>query len=130
MTFTKIKAKLQPTEDPEKVAQAIKNIFGNIELKSNTNDDLHEAEIHGVNHLFAFKKRIAQDRIRSTLYSVFTRWSNVDTLSFGLNRQAAYAGHVSLNLENEDPMGPIQVEISGNIKEVINFLCEKKSKAV
>jgi predicted RNA binding protein with dsRBD fold (UPF0201 family) len=75
--------------------------------------------------LYELKRKIAQDRIRDTIRSVFTRWKENDRLSFGLNRQAAYAGHVSLNLQNEDPMGPIQVLITGGVDEAVEFLCEK-----
>ena len=123
--MTKIKALLNPTEGPEKVKQAIENIFGEINLRHNTNLQIFAAEITGLTSLSKFKSKIAQDRIRGTIRSVFTRWKENGKLSFGLNRQAAYAGHVSLNLQNEDPMGPIQVIINGNIDEVIDFLCEK-----
>ena len=70
------------------------------------------------------RNRIAQDRIRTTIYNTLTRWVNGNNLSFGFNRQAAYAGHVSLNLTNEDPMGPIQVQIHGDVEEIIDFLCK------
>jgi predicted RNA binding protein with dsRBD fold (UPF0201 family) len=125
MTIIRIKAKINPTEDQIKVAKAVNNLLGNIEVEINDDKKMLKAEINQVNLLYELKKKIAQDRIRNTLYSVFTRWKKQDSLSFGLNRQAAYAGHVSLNLENEDPMGPIHFEIKGNIDEVIKFLCKK-----
>ena len=124
MTIIRIKARINPTEDSKKVAQAVYNLLGNIKVEINDDKKMLKAEINQIN-LLELKKKIAQDRIRNTLYSVFTRWKKQDSLSFGLNRQAAYAGHVSLNLENEDPMGPIHFEIKGNIDEVIKFLCEK-----
>jgi predicted RNA binding protein with dsRBD fold (UPF0201 family) len=119
----KISAMLQPTEDPMKVSKAIMNLFGDIPIKI----EEHEisASLMGIKSLEKFKGVIAQDRIRDTLRKVLTRWSKNDLLSFGLNRQAAFAGHVSLNLENEDPMGPIRVEIKGDIDGVIRFLCVK-----
>jgi predicted RNA binding protein with dsRBD fold (UPF0201 family) len=122
---TKIKARLNPTEDLEKVKQAVQNLFGEITLKHEPNTQVLTAEITGLTPLYELKRKIAQDRIRDTIRSVFTRWKEDERLSFGLNRQAAYAGHVSLNLQNEDPMGPIQVTISGGVDEVIDFLCEK-----
>jgi predicted RNA binding protein with dsRBD fold (UPF0201 family) len=118
-----ISAMLQPTEDPMKVSKAIMNLFGDIPIKI----EEHEisASLMGIKSLEKFKGVISQDRIRDTLRNVFTRWSKNDLLSFGLNRQAAFAGHVSLNLENEDPMGPIRVEIKGELDGVIRFLCVK-----
>ncbi len=123
MTVTWIKARLQPTEDPDKVSQAIRNIYGEIELE--TEQGVVSARLDGLEALIGLRSRIAQDRIRDTVKTIFTRWAEGDILSFGLNRQAAYAGHVSLNLKGEDPMGPIQVRIEGDVQSVISFLCEK-----
>ena len=123
MTVTWIRARLQPTEDPCKVAQAIRNIFGEIELE--TKQGVVSARFEGLEAISGLRGRIARDRIRDTVKKMFTRWAEGDLLSFGLNRQAAYAGHVSLNLKGEDPMGPIQVRVEGDVQSVISFLCEK-----
>ena len=122
MTVTKINAEINPTEDPEKVANAIVKIFGDIEL--DVSDDRITGELDGLIPLSTFRSRIASDKIKATLGNVFRRWYEDDRLSFGLNRQAAHAGHVSINLQNEDPMGPIQVTIEDDIDEVITFLTE------
>jgi len=124
MVRIKIKAQLQPTEDPEKVKKAIHNLFGDIPLYYNKEESLITAKLETPESLRNFRSRIAQDRIRTTLNNTLTRWTKEDYLSFGLNRQAAYAGHVSLNLTNEDPMGPIQLQIRGNIEQVIAYLCK------
>jgi len=123
LTVTWISARLQPTEDPGKVEQAIRNIFGEIELE--TKQGVVSARLEGLEALSGLRGRIAQDRIRDTVKTVFTRWAEGDLLSFGLNRQAAYAGHVSLNLKGEDPMGPIQVRVEGDVQSLITYLCEK-----
>jgi predicted RNA binding protein with dsRBD fold (UPF0201 family) len=120
---TWIRARLQPTEDSDKVAQAIRNMFGEIELE--TKQDVVSTRLEGVEALSGLRSRIAQDRIRDTVKKMFTRWAEEDVLSFGLNRQAAYAGHFSLNLKGEDSMGPIQVRMEGDVQRVISFLCEK-----
>lgn len=122
MTVTKINAEINPTEDPEKVANAIVKIFGDIEL--DVSDDHVTGELVGLIPLSTFRTRIASDKIKTTLGNVFRRWYEDDRLNFGLNRQAAHAGHVSINLQNEDPMGPIQVTIEDDIDEVITFLTE------
>ena len=121
--MTWIRARLQPTEDPDKVAQAIRNMFGEIELE--TEQGVVSTRLEGVEALSGLRGRIAQDRIRDTVKKMFTRWTEEDVLSFGLNRQAAFAGHFSLNLKGEDPMGPIQVRMEGDVQGVISFLCEK-----
>ena len=123
MTVTWIRARLHPTEDPGKVTQAIRNLFGEIELE--TKQDFVSARLDGFEALNGLRGKIAQDRIRDTIKTVFTRWAEENLLSFGLNRQAAYAGHFSLNLKGEDPMGPIQVRVEGDVQRLITFLCEK-----
>ena len=119
----RIKAQLQPTEDHLKVEKAIRNLFGNIQLNYDEDKSIITTKLTELTELKDFRARIAQDRIRTTLNNTLTRWTDNDYLSFGLNRQAAYAGHVSLNLTNEDPMGPIQVQIRGDTVQIIDFLC-------
>ena len=123
MTTIKIKAQLQPTEDPEKVSKAITNLFGAIPLTIDQEQVIITGKLDEINQLTDLRSRIAQDRIRTTISNTLTRWTDNDYLSFGFNRQAAYAGHVSLNLTNEDPMGPIQVQIRGDVQDAIDFLC-------
>ena len=124
MTLIKIKAQLQPTEDPERVVHAINNLFGDIPLDHDIEQNVITGKISEINQLRDLRARIAQDRIRVTIYNTLSRWAKDDYLSFGLNRQAAYAGHVSLNLTNEDPMGPIQVQIRGEVQKAIDFISQ------
>jgi len=125
LTTTRIRAMVQPTEDPLKVAKAVKNIFGEIELSVDPENEVISAELEGIEAVKDLRGRITQDRIRDTIRTVLTRWTREDELSFGLNRQAAYMGHVSLSLEGEDPMGPIQVNVKGDIAGYISYLTEK-----
>ena len=118
-----IEAYVNPTEDPKKVTKAIRNLFGNIPLIFDASNNNLTGKITKIEGIKQFRGRIAQDRIRTTIKNTLTRWMTDEYLSFGLNRQAAFAGHVSLNLTNEDPMGQIQVQIKGNIQDVIDFLC-------
>jgi len=118
-----IQAHVNPTEDPKKVTKAIRNLFGDIPLIFDASNNNLTGKITKIEGIREFRARIAQDRIRTTIKNTLTRWMTDEYLSFGLNRQAAFAGHVSLNLTNEDPMGPIQVKIKGDIQDVIDFLC-------
>jgi predicted RNA binding protein with dsRBD fold (UPF0201 family) len=125
LTTTWIRVRIQPTEDPLKVAKAVKNLFGEIELQGDNENEVLTAKLEGIEALRELRGRIAQDRIRDTVRTMFTRWTREDELSFGLNKQAAYMGHASLSLEGDDPMGPIQVNVKGDIGEFITFLTEK-----
>ena len=120
MTAIRISCRINPTESPEKVRRALTNLFGEIELMET--EDMFTAELEGYLSLRELRAKIAQDKIKTTLSNVLTRWIDGNRLSFGLNRQAAYAGHVSLTLENEASMGPIQVLVEGDVEEVVTFL--------
>ncbi len=120
MTAIRISCRVNPTESPKKVRKALTNMFGEIELVETEGE--FTAELDDYLSLRELRAKIAQDKIRDTLSDILTRWTEGDRLSFGLNRQAAYAGHVSLTLENEDSMGPIQVVIKGDVRQAITFL--------
>jgi predicted RNA binding protein with dsRBD fold (UPF0201 family) len=95
-------------------------MFGEIEMVEA--DGEFTAELDDYMLLRELRSRIATDKIRDTMSDILTRWTEDDLLSFGLNRQAAYNGHVSLTLENEDPMGPINVVIEGDVRRAITYL--------
>jgi predicted RNA binding protein with dsRBD fold (UPF0201 family) len=120
LTAIRISCRVNPTESPEKVRKALSNMFGEIEMVEA--DGEFTAELDDYLELRELRARIAQDKIRDTLSDILTRWTEDNRLSFGLNRQAAYNGHVSLTLENEDPMGPINVIIDGDVRQAITFL--------
>jgi predicted RNA binding protein with dsRBD fold (UPF0201 family) len=116
----RISCRINPTESPEKVRKVLANMFGEIELVEA--QGTLSTEFEDYLSLRELRAKIAQDKIRDVISDVLTRWTDGDRLSFGLNRQAAYAGHVSLTLENEDPMGPIHVVVEGDVRQMINFL--------
>jgi len=120
-----IRAELRPTEDPAKVERAIRNLFSGVELSLDQGGQAFTASITSLEEMQELRSRIAQDRIRDTLRVVLTRWTRGNELSFGLNRQAAYAGHVSVALQGEDPMGPIHVSVMGGVEDLIRFLTDK-----
>jgi len=128
MTKTMIRAHLNPTESPEKVERAITRLFGDIEIKHIKNHEMDhlEATLDGIDALKTLRSHLAQERIRDSVRAMLTRWaSDSDKVTFHLNRQAAYAGHVSIYHANKVPMGPIEVGIEGDPQEIIDYLCGK-----
>lgn len=118
---------VNPTENPEKVMLAVSNIFGNLEYVIEDRDEgyLISARNTGIQALGLFRDIISRMRIRDACRSFFERISQDDSLSFGLNKQAAYARAVSFHQEGDSPLGPIQVFIKGDTTDIINFLCGK-----
>ena len=64
------------------------------------------------------KMIVQRDRIRAAARSVLRRSVEGNRIIFFLNKQAAYAGHVSFSApEGESPLGPIQVIIESEKPE-------------
>jgi predicted RNA binding protein with dsRBD fold (UPF0201 family) len=124
-----VEAAVYPTESAEKIERAVRNILGEIALKQITRGDIlvlegHLDDIESLRHLKELLKRL---RIRDATRAYLTRIARGDFLTFGLNKQAAYAGRVSFYHPHEAPMGPIQVTIKGDIDEVIRYLSERET---
>ncbi len=124
-----VEADVNPTESEEKVEQAIQNLFGNIKTRIE-----HErrgikiaALAEGFEALTAFRNLMRRERIRDAARLALMEGLDRRTLSFYLNRQVAYAGHLSFAKESaESPLGPIRVTVkSRNPREVIAWLTDK-----
>jgi predicted RNA binding protein with dsRBD fold (UPF0201 family) len=125
-----VKADVSPTESQEKVEKAIKNVLGPLPLKvvKKRGYSRLETEVSGVESLRKLREGLARERIRDAARAMLTRWSaRREKVSFTLNRQAAYAGHLSLYQAAHAPLGPIEVEVDGEPDRVIEFLTGKAS---
>ncbi len=121
-----IETYVNPTESEEKVKTAISNIFGNVTTKvekAHTGTVL-TASILGMEELDNFRNLLRRDRVRNAAKRVFYAGSKEKTVSFCLNKQVAYASHVSFSQEaGESPLGPIKVTIKcENPREVVAWL--------
>lgn len=113
---------INPSEDPQKIQQAISNILDNAEfnfmegsLKASSNEVSSLSKIHESikNHN---SQRVYMRFLNNNLYD-YSTW-------FYLNKQAAFANSISLcEHDNESPLGPIKVVIrSKNIERIIEWL--------
>ena len=121
----RISAKVNPTESIDKVSTAITKIFGDIELTTEDEGEIIYVigQLEGMTQLSNFRDIISRMRIRDAARSFLNRITQGDILSFGLNKQAAYAGSVSFHQGGESPLGPIQVYLSGDVIKAIEYLC-------
>jgi predicted RNA binding protein with dsRBD fold (UPF0201 family) len=71
-----------------------------------------------------FRMILQRDQIRAAARSVLRRSADGNRIVFFLNKQAAYAGHVSFSApEGESPLGPIWVIVeTDNPEQLINWL--------
>jgi predicted RNA binding protein with dsRBD fold (UPF0201 family) len=110
----RVDAEVNPTESEEKVKKAIENIFGNIPIvaKPLRKASILTAEAYGKEPLIKLYNLLRRERIRAAAKTVLLEGSDSKTISFCLNKQVAYAGHVSFAKEvAESPLGPIKVKI-------------------
>jgi predicted RNA binding protein with dsRBD fold (UPF0201 family) len=121
-----VEADVNPTESEAKVKQAIENVFGNIptQTKPLHKTNLIVAEAEGQGALEKFHNLLRRERIRSAARPVLFEGIDKKTISFCLNKQVAYAGHISFSKEvNESPLGPIKVKITcENPRELVEWL--------
>ena len=102
------------TEDKGKVEKAIVNIFDNVstEVKPSLKGSVLVAEAEGREALVEFRRLLSLDRIRNAARKVFFAGLEGGAICFCLNKQVAFAGHVSFCEEvAESPLGPLRVTI-------------------
>jgi predicted RNA binding protein with dsRBD fold (UPF0201 family) len=124
-----IEAEAHPTESEEKVKQAIQNLFGSVETNIDTTYRGIRITAHpkGFEAITKFQNLLRRERIRDAARKALLEGVDRKTLTFFLNKQVAYAGHVSFAKETaESPLGPIRVKIDcRNPREVIGWLTTK-----
>jgi len=108
-------AYIYPTEDLEKVEKAIKTIFPMCSITlENPSEEVRilRAREHGKEALIPLQSLLRQDRIRDAARSVLMSGISNNMITFHLNKQVAFVGHISFSMPNaESPLGPITVRI-------------------
>jgi len=124
-----LEADINPTESGEKVNVAVNNILGNakITIKPANRVSVLTAEAKGQDSLAKFRNLMRNDRVRDASRKALFHSIRGNTISFCLNKQVAFAGHISFCEETaESPLGPIRVTIeSDNPTQLIEWLAEK-----
>ena len=127
-----VEVEVNPTEDLEKVKKAVENIFGAVKfkVKSRKWGHLLIAETRGTAGLTKLYNLLHRERIRDAARKVLFSGSADKSLTFYLNKQVAYAGHISFSQQKaESPLGPINVQIRcDNPRELIQWLAPKTTK--
>jgi predicted RNA binding protein with dsRBD fold (UPF0201 family) len=120
---------INPTESEEKVRRAVVNIFGDMPLQTKA---LHKghllvAEATGLDALSSFQSLLRREHIRNAARGVFYEGLERNSVSFCLNKQVAFSGHVSFSKEvAESPLGPIRVKIEcDNPRQLIDWLAPR-----
>jgi predicted RNA binding protein with dsRBD fold (UPF0201 family) len=127
-----VEAEVNPTESEEKIKAAINNILGNamITIEPGEKSSLLTGEAKGQDSLIKLRNMLRSDRIRDAARKALFRSTKGENIVFCLNRQVAFAGHVSFSEETgESPLGTIRVTIrSDNPSQLIEWLAEKSRR--
>jgi predicted RNA binding protein with dsRBD fold (UPF0201 family) len=124
-----VEIEINPTEDESKVKATLNNVLGNytINFKTSETGTLILAQAEGQDALIKFRNLLRNDRIRDAARKVFFKSTRGNTITFCLNKQVAFAGHISFCEETaESPLGPIKfiIETEQPI-QLIDWLAEK-----
>ena len=120
-----------PTEDESKIKRAIINLFPIIEINvvEKEGKKIIGSSI-GQKALSEFRTLLKRSRIRAAARSILLKSMSVSSITLTLNKQAAYAGHVSFITDpNESPLGSITLIIqTQHPQEIIDWLVQPKKQ--
>lgn len=112
-------ASCYPTEDREKVRQALLNIFPGAEIEEGAS--MLTARTESADRL---REIILDNHIRDTARAVMLHGVRDGSTRFTLNKQVAFVGKVSF-LDGPVALGGIEVEVRDeNIEKAIDFMAE------
>ncbi|KXB08391.1 hypothetical protein AKJ58_00095 [candidate division MSBL1 archaeon SCGC-AAA385D11] len=120
-----IRANVHPTENPDKIKDAIRKIFPdmNIALK----EDYVMGESSSLDSLEQFKNKLRLQAIRNSARRVMLESRKNNSLSFMLNRQVATVGKISFS-DGKTALGPVIVTIeSEDLDRVVDHLAPSTS---
>ncbi len=124
-----IEADVNPTESENNVRQAIENMFGNVPIRidGQRGGSALISEALGKDVLTKLQNLLRRERIRNAARSALFEGLDRGKVTFYLNKQVAFSGHVSFCKENaESPLGPIRVQVdSEDPRGIIEWLAPK-----
>jgi len=116
----KAKTPLNPTEDVDKVIEALSNMFDYYQLE--IGDDY--ISISGdKDSLLRLKEALEKRGIRNSARKIMIREAHDGVVFFKLNKQSAFSDVVNFAEENISPLGEINVKIEVNsVEKFIDWL--------
>ena len=123
-----VTVEVNPTEDLDKVKVAVCKVMGELTLEAIEDDGKSlVAKAEGKEALSNFHDLLRREHIRDAARKVLFKGLRGNTITFYLNKQVAYVGHVSFSEPvGESPLGPICVEIRcEKPQDVIDWLAPK-----
>jgi hypothetical protein len=113
----RVLAPVRDTEVPDRVVDAVTNLFPNATVERQQGRVVAEAH-----SLEAFSERLHDQEILDTARREFARRRSGDSFSFALKKQAAFKGVVNFSVGNPDELGDIEVHVTVNDPSVEAFV--------
>lgn len=118
-----IEAEVNPTEDVEKIKNAILSIFPDAKFELLAGEIIARSK-----SLENFGKILKEERIRDAARSVLLGNLYDDEVVFSINKQVATMGKISFSVGNV-PLGDIKITIRGeNLRELIDIIAPDTRK--
>jgi len=126
---TFITTEVYPTETIDNVKKAVDNVLGNAQITVNPSvkGSTLTAVAKGQDSLIKLRNLLRNDRIRDASRRILYKSIRGSMISFCLNKQVAFAGHVSFSEETaESPLGPIRFNIEAeHPQQIVEWLAER-----
>ncbi len=110
--------RIKPTEDPDKVLDAVKNIFPDLDFE--IKEDRIVGKGSGIDALRRFVEIVGREAIIPRTLQLLKERRRGDSIVIPIDKEVATIGRISYDEEGE--MGPIWLEIRGDVEEVIDLL--------
>ncbi len=126
MIEVEVSAIVNPTEDTERVALAISNMFKRLETDLDQSMPKPRVVGHGdLESLFTMHELLRQERLLDTARTQLNKGHSIDGLStnFMLNKQVATVNRLNFPA-TEEPLGSIHVTINANSGEELDRLID------
>jgi predicted RNA binding protein with dsRBD fold (UPF0201 family) len=125
--LARVETPLNPTEDPEKVLRAIRNLLPNCTPTIVRTDERHakfEGSVTSLEDLDNLKSLLRQEAIRDAARKLLFKSISGSSIVVHLNKQAAFAGKASFcERYDESPLDPITLTITTeNPEQLIDWL--------
>ncbi len=129
----RVETPLNPSEDPEKVLRAVRNLFPNCAPVTIRTDERHvrlEGSMNRLEDLENLKSLLRQEAIRDAARKLLFSSISGSSILVYLNKQAAFAGKVSFcGAYDESPLGPVTLTITAeNPEQLVDWLAPSSRK--
>ncbi len=118
MIEVELTVRIKPTEDPEKVLEAVKKLFPDLEYEVRESYVVGRGK--GIEALRTFIDVIGREAIAARALSLIRERRRGNSVVIPIDKEVATVGRISFDEEGE--MGPMWLEVRGDVEEVEDLI--------